>query len=263
MQAEYKFNNYYSGNWTGCWTAIEEVNLLPNQTRKYEWLIDPKVFGLPDNDKVQTIVGLFFYADSLSSGYYELRDTLSIKAPKYYGGQLDVYFVDSLAHEVDQIKQELGAEILSSQDFILDLVREVWQITGTSVDSVMNLYSNDSRLYYMNYKRQSSYSSITTSVDEELLASKFYLSQNYPNPFNPNTVVSFSVPTDSKVKLEVFNILGQSVNVLLNEEKSAGTYEIAWNADNLPSGIYFVSIKAIGLFSKVNFTDVKKAVLLK
>jgi len=115
----------------------------------------------------------------------------------------------------------------------------------------------------MNYKRQSSYSSITTSVDEELLASKFYLSQNYPNPFNPNTVVSFSVPTDSKVKLEVFNILGQSVNVLLNEEKSAGTYEIAWNADNLPSGIYFVSIKAIGLFSKVNFTDVKKAVLLK
>jgi len=91
----------------------------------------------------------------------------------------------------------------------------------------------------------------------------FQLKQNYPNPFNPTTVVSYSLPIDSKVKIEIFNALGQSVGVLINSNESAGYYETTWNASNLPSGIYFINITANGVNSTESFTQVKKALLLK
>jgi len=92
---------------------------------------------------------------------------------------------------------------------------------------------------------------------------EFKLSQNYPNPFNPTTMISYTLPTDSKVKIEITNILGQSVGVLVNGNKSAGDYETTWNAENLPSGTYFIKITAEGVNSKNSFTQVKKALLLK
>lgn len=92
---------------------------------------------------------------------------------------------------------------------------------------------------------------------------EFELSQNYPNPFNPTTMISYSLPTDSKVKIEITNMLGQSVGILVDDNKSAGFYETTWNAANLPSGIYLISIRTEGLNSKKNFTQFKKALLLK
>jgi hypothetical protein len=100
--------------------------------------------------------------------------------------------------------------------------------------------------------------------------SKFELSQNYPNPFGKasragrsNTIIRYSLPEQSTVKIEIFNALGQSVAVLANSEKPAGNYEATWNANNLPSGIYLISIRAEGFDSKTNFSQVKKALLLK
>lgn len=263
MQAEFKFNDYYSGNWTSCFTSIAEVALKPNQSRNYEWIIDPKVFGLPDRDSIQTIIGRFFYMDSSSIGNYILRDTISIIAPKYYGGQLTVYFDDSLSTEIAQIRQNLNAKLLLHEVFNNYFTHETWQLTGISVDSVVNLYNNDSRFIDINYKRESSYSSITTSADDELAVSKFNLSQNYPNPFNPNTIINYSLPASSKVTLEVYNSLGQLVSVLENGIKSAGVYDINWNAESLPSGVYFIRINALESDSKKSHTHVTKALLLK
>ncbi len=89
------------------------------------------------------------------------------------------------------------------------------------------------------------------------------LFQNYPNPFNPSTMVKYELTEQSNVKIEIFNTLGQSVAVLVNTEKQAGFYETTWNAGNLPSGIYLISIRAEGLSSKKSFVQVKKALLLK
>jgi len=94
-------------------------------------------------------------------------------------------------------------------------------------------------------------------------AKEFKLSQNYPNPFNPTTMISYALPTESKVKIEIMNMIGQRVVVLVNGNKSAGYYEATWNAENLPSGIYFISISAEGIDSKKSFREVKKALLLK
>jgi hypothetical protein len=85
----------------------------------------------------------------------------------------------------------------------------------------------------------------------------YTLSQNYPNPFNPGTVISYSLPIASIVKLIVYNTLGQTVKILENGFKNAANYSINFNAADLPSGIYFYKIET-GQFSQV-----KKMVLLK
>jgi dienelactone hydrolase len=85
----------------------------------------------------------------------------------------------------------------------------------------------------------------------------FELEQNYPNPFNPSTTVQYSLPKLSKVKIILFNLLGQEVATLVNEEKSSGNYKVNFDASNLPSGVYFYQLKA------GNFIQTKKMILLK
>ncbi|MCH7964009.1 MAG: choice-of-anchor B family protein [Bacteroidetes bacterium] len=96
------------------------------------------------------------------------------------------------------------------------------------------------------------------SVDEEeLVPIGFELMQNYPNPFNPSTIIKYSVPENGFVKLSVYNLVGEEVSVLVNQEVDAGFYEVTFNAANLSSGIYFYRLQA------GNTIQIKKMVLLK
>jgi photosystem II stability/assembly factor-like uncharacterized protein len=91
---------------------------------------------------------------------------------------------------------------------------------------------------------------------------QFALFQNYPNPFNPSTSIKFSIPVDSNVKLRLFNLLGQEVDVILNTEMTAGIHQVEYNADNLSSGTYFYIVEANGI-NGTGFSDTKKLILLK
>lgn len=71
---------------------------------------------------------------------------------------------------------------------------------------------------------------------------EFALLQNYPNPFNPSTTITFSIPNQELVILQVYDSLGKEVAELISEVKDAGKYKINFNAENLPSGIYFYTI---------------------
>jgi hypothetical protein len=88
----------------------------------------------------------------------------------------------------------------------------------------------------------------------------FALSQNYPNPFNPNTMIAFKLAVDSKVKLTVYNLLGETVATLVNETILAGSQEVTFNASNLNSGIYFYKLEAVGVDGS-NFSRVRKMML--
>ncbi len=95
----------------------------------------------------------------------------------------------------------------------------------------------------------------------------FSLDQNYPNPFNPSTNFTFSLPVDSKVRLSIFNLLGQEVSVLFDQDLSSGVYSHEWRAvDNsgnqLSSGIYFYTLKAKGTDGS-EFVQTKKMMFLK
>jgi len=103
-----------------------------------------------------------------------------------------------------------------------------------------------------------SLSEISDIIDKQpQVPSNFLLYQNYPNPFNPTTVISYSIPTASNVKLIVYNSLGQTVRILENAYKQVGNYSVNFNAANLPSGIYFYKLEA-GQFSQI-----KKMMLIK
>ena len=91
---------------------------------------------------------------------------------------------------------------------------------------------------------------------------RFELYQNYPNPFNPSTKIRFHIPafvetTRRVVSLRIYDVLGKEIEVLVNENLKPGIYEIDWNAENLPSGVYFYSIITN------EFTQTKKMVVVK
>jgi hypothetical protein len=101
---------------------------------------------------------------------------------------------------------------------------------------------------------------------------EFSLFQNYPNPFNPSTKIKYSVPQASNTTIKVFDVLGNEIETLVNEEKPAGNYEITWNATNLPNGVYFYQLKATpsggqagshSIGSGQSFVETKKMILLK
>ena len=104
----------------------------------------------------------------------------------------------------------------------------------------------------------------TTINENPVTPDRFYLYQNSPNPFNPSTTLSFVIGHSSFVSLKVYDVLGNEIATLVNEEKQPGTYEVEFNAAshsgevrNLTSGIYFYKLKA------GNFIETKKMILLK
>jgi hypothetical protein len=98
---------------------------------------------------------------------------------------------------------------------------------------------------------------------DDLVPTVYELMQNYPNPFNPATTVQYGLPMNSRVKLHIYNILGQQVAELVDAEQTAGTYRVTWKAD-VASGMYFYRIDAVSLSDPNHrFVDVKRMVLMK
>ncbi len=105
------------------------------------------------------------------------------------------------------------------------------------------------------YQVDETVTSVKNSTYTEV--SKFQLSQNHPNPFNPTTTIKYQIPELSFVTLKVYDVLGNEIATLVNEEKPIGSYEVEFNATSLPSGIYFYKLQA------GDFVEIKKMVLMK
>ncbi len=93
--------------------------------------------------------------------------------------------------------------------------------------------------------------------DQISLPKDFALAQNYPNPFNPSTIIEYQLPKVSNVSLKVYDILGNEIVTLVNENKEAGNYEVEFNASRISSGIYFYKLQAD------NKTFIKKMSVIK
>jgi photosystem II stability/assembly factor-like uncharacterized protein len=114
------------------------------------------------------------------------------------------------------------------------------------------------KTYYWQVKAHSiRFNDLYTSIGKFSTAPPFSISQNYPNPFNSSTIIEFYVPYNSRIKLKVYNILGELVKNLIDEEFQEGKYSYNWEVSSLPSGIYFLHIEGI------EFKEIKKAILLK
>ena len=133
---------------------------------------------------------------------------------------------------------------------------------GLGNTQVSSLTVSDTNLFAGTYSSnvwRSPLSEMITSVEGSSIGLPigFAISQNYPNPFNPSTMISYSIPRNSFVHLKVFDILGNDVAELVNEQKPAGSYEVKFDGASLPSGVYFYQLTA------GEFIQTKKMILLK
>jgi hypothetical protein len=99
-----------------------------------------------------------------------------------------------------------------------------------------------------------------TSVNEgedATVPTVFALEQNFPNPFNPSTTIAFSLPRQSRVTLKVFNVVGEEISTLVDQELSAGRYEAHWDAGQMNGGVYFYRLQAGA------FVQTRKLILIR
>lgn len=131
-----------------------------------------------------------------------------------------------------------------------------YSYTDQSVNSGTYFY----RLKQIDYNGGFTYSDV---VEVEIdLPVEFSLDQNYPNPFNPTTTIQFSLPVDASLTIGVYNLVGEEVAEITNDNFVAGSHKVNFDASQLTSGIYFYRIDATGNDGS-NFTNVKKMTLLK
>lgn len=128
---------------------------------------------------------------------------------------------------------------------------------------VANLYLQE---FAARYYESGGTDTIVVSVQNENEPPASYsLHQNYPNPFNPSTVIRYYIPRNSRVSLKVYNLLGQEVIVLVNDEQRSGSHTVTFHPTNLPSGVYFYRLVASGVkpLQAEVYTETKKMLLLK
>lgn len=191
---------------------------------------------------------------------YQLRSTYS----NVYGCQFDIKIPEQTSdvrvinntgwnfetNQIDGTIRVAGAGASSISD---DIIAEI--VVGQSSDiniSIENMVVNESEVL----------GSILSSNQGGVLPSDFSLSDAYPNPFNPETNISFSLATKSKVDLIVYNLVGQKIKTIVSGDFEAGAHYVRWDGTNesnekVSSGIYFYRLETS------SFTQTKKMVLLK
>jgi Peptidase family M28/Secretion system C-terminal sorting domain len=168
----------------------------------------------------------------------------------------------STASELNNLGFEIERSIDNPDNFIT-----VGFVQGKGSSTEINYYSftdnpqlsGVNKLYYrlkqVDFDGTFSYSHVVNVTYD--VPAEFVLSQNYPNPFNPSTKLNYFVPKESFVSIKVYDFLGREVTTLVNETKSTGSYEMTFDASDLPSGTYFYTLIA------ENYSSTKKMILLK
>ncbi len=236
--------------------------------------------GITGRTKKSDTTGCYCHGSSPTTGVVVSitgPDTLTVNETANYtvtisGGSLvrggtDIAVSSGILLPGDGLKN-VGGELTHTEPKapINSIVTFEFTYTAPSTTGDQTIYANGNSV---NYNQQPSgdewnfannkiiHVQSATFVSNEKLPTGFALSQNYPNPFNPSTKLSYNIAHSGLVTLKVYDVRGTEIETLVNEEKPAGTYEINWNAANLPSGVYFYRLQA------GSFVDTKKMILLK
>lgn len=200
-----------------------------------------------------------FVTDSLikyGQGDYVFRAYYHSMYNVAFTGKAQVKLTDDSG---DSYVQALDAVEATGWYLVQDTVNITWSGNLNEARLTLMTKNNDTVSYYLDntsiYKLD--VSSSLNDKKEPVYPTKFQLDQNFPNPFNPETVISFSLPKNSKIQLTVYNMLGKEVALLADEVFSAGQHQIKFKANSLPSGVYVYRLKA------GEFIQSRKMILLR
>lgn len=248
--------NWQTNFGSGSWTISMWLNNLPNNTTLY-YMFEEGTGGFRS-----------FIGGAAGAGNVILRGTglTDIIIPAIAPGPTVVHFVyDSATATISGYKNGVFA-LSVPQAVPLNLATGAnFQVGGYSTLAGINGQMDEFRVY----RRALNQAEITATWNYNLgvvtvvtpitseVPENYSLSQNYPNPFNPVTKINYALPKNGFVTLRVYDVLGRQAVNLVNENKTAGSYSVDFNAGSLTSGVYFYRLEVNG------FTDTKKLLLVK
>ena len=174
-----------------------------------------------------------------------------------------IWSESSLATEYKvQLSKGLGIDInkLLIDSVVVDTLLYFNKLDVNSFYTWRVMASNEagSSIWTSVYQFKTAADSILSVEEIDLnLPQEYTLEQNYPNPFNPVTTISFGIPESGMTSLRVYNIIGQEIDVLLNEDLQAGHYNIQFDASDMTSGLYLYRLQS------KDFVSIKKMLLIK
>jgi len=239
-----------------CTTDDHRYSVYPNQKVEFGIEINPSEFFYPVEGGLQKIVLKY---------YLGFKDSVEFSAPQFRAGSFNVSYDSLKSDAVQQLKDSLSAtetdryiRNIDKSDSLIS-ISATWTVDGFQVDELVeNLDSTGLFRYVETYRFFNSSSVIVTSNEETFdYPSSTILNQNYPNPFNPTTTFSFELSQLGKVRLSIFNIIGQEVAILQNNILSAGRHTINFDGSNLSSGTYFYMLKTDNHLLTKKFTLIK------
>ena len=241
---------------------------LNDQEIEFEVLNDTVTISTLQELNTNLITNSFNVNDNstlLYSVFYGVNDSLCINNSLINNDMVNfkIEIID------DQNQQVLGVfdNIVQSRQSIIEYENKSYQVNlqgignksvklrlvvennFTSEYSLSNIYSFDQAL--------GKTSTHTINWNDHTTVKEYALEQNYPNPFNPTTTIKYQLPKDGIVTLKVYDILGSEVATLVNEQKTAGRYEVSFDASKLASGVYIYKLQS------GEYVSSKKMMLLK
>lgn len=227
------------------YSSIDEIVLPITNEGKYSLQAGNKF--MPDNS-----IWTYFLEPEYFSGRYSSAQRLPNGNTLICSGDKGIFF-----------------EINSRNDIVWKYINPV-NNEGAIVQGEIPKYNSTGRCYryskdFLGFdgkeltpgKQIELYENVSIVEDKVEKVSEFKLSNAYPNPFNPSTTIEFSIPKENFVNITIYDLKGNVVDQLVNENKSGGNYKINWNAENYPSGVYLYKINA------GNFSNIKKCILVK
>ena len=152
----------------------------------------------------------------------------------------------------------INGQVFENTYYVSGMIHSAIPSAQSTLEILLGVFSDPPDTNFPLYSQPpESYRFITDIEGYTELPHSFYLSQNFPNPFNPVTKIDYRVPTLSQVKIKLYDILGNEIATLVNEDKTIGEYRITFYAGNLPSGTYFYQLQA------GDFIETKKMILMK
>jgi hypothetical protein len=228
--------------------------------RGEKYFIRDKFFFSPDTLRRDGAGNILIRTNGEDGVFYRLNvavgDTWNF--PIRLSGEV-LYYTVTLQSRTDTVTVHAG-QFTDCLRFYFDIPTahddEFWDWLAPGVGLVFHCVQEPRELYEANVNGVH-YPGVTSVQKEPNVIGDFELYQNYPNPFNPSTTISFSLPKNAFVSLKVYNTLGEEVASLVNGEIAAGRHEVRWDAENMPSGVYFYQLRA------GEFQQWQKMVLMK
>lgn len=269
--------NRWIYHWSDWWDGGYEQNIYIRQVTSKEVMDNKEYYKLEEYfvnkenisikfERIDSLSGLIYQYDNDCADKERIIDDLSaqpgdsIFIARFYncGYQLPSFFAE------EKINNVLNNNVFTRRfdEFMTDNAYSYILAKGFGLTNVENGYFAGRITFrilgcIINGIVFGDTTATDVKLENNLTPTAYNLSQNYPNPFNPSTTIKFQIPKASQVKLEVYDVLGNLIQTVVDEYKSAGNYQAEVNLSNLSSGIYFYKLQAGDCLSS------KKMVLMK